>query len=204
MYVSKDIEKDQGDPYPGEPIFFRASDAAFGDDIDSRRSSQGYLFKLYGMTIDWKATLQRCVTKSTTEAELISMSSASTEMEWWGKVFRLVDLRIDQRPTLYCDNQQTVGAITKSDEKLHTKLKHVEIHGMWLRQEYAKRRIHVEWKPTAEMPADGLTKALPRLKHQEFVRQLGMEDLSAQFATGNSLNQSSEGVPDPKDLSYWY
>ena len=155
------------------------------------------------MTIDWKATLQRCVTKSTTEAELIALSSASTEIEWWGKVFQLVDFRIDQRPTLFCDNQQTVGAITKSDEKLHTKLKHVDIHSMWLRQEYAEGRIYVEWKPTAEMPADGLTKALPRLKHQDFVRQLGMEDLSTLLATKSHPNQVLEGVPDPTDLGCW-
>jgi hypothetical protein len=85
------------------------------------------------MTIDWKATLQRCVTKLTTEAELIALLSTSTEIEWWTRVFTLIDFRLLNSPTLFCDNQQTVLAITKSDEKLHTKLKHVDIHSLWLR-----------------------------------------------------------------------
>jgi hypothetical protein len=48
---------------------------------------------------------------------------------------------------------------------------------MWLRQEVEAGRINVEWKPTAKMPADGFTKLLPRQKHENFVRQLRMEDI---------------------------
>jgi hypothetical protein len=33
-------------------VFFRTSDAAFADEPDTHRSSQGYTFRLYGMTID--------------------------------------------------------------------------------------------------------------------------------------------------------
>jgi hypothetical protein len=33
-----------------EPIFFGASDAAYADEPDTRRSSEGYLFKLYGLS----------------------------------------------------------------------------------------------------------------------------------------------------------
>jgi hypothetical protein len=58
-----------------------ASDAAFADDLPTRRSSQGYLFMLYGMPIDWKATLQRSVTKSTTEAELLALPTAASELQ---------------------------------------------------------------------------------------------------------------------------
>jgi hypothetical protein len=47
-------------------IFFGESDAAFADDVEMRRSSQRYAFQLFGMTIDWKSTLQRTATKSTT------------------------------------------------------------------------------------------------------------------------------------------
>ena len=62
-------------------LLYGASDAAFADDAENRRSSHEYLFKLYGMPIDWKATRQRSVTKSTTEAELIALSAAGGEME---------------------------------------------------------------------------------------------------------------------------
>jgi hypothetical protein len=70
----------------GEPNFFGASDAAFGDEPETRRSSRGYLFKLYGMPIDWKGTVQRCNSKSTTEAELVALSLAGSEIEWWCQI----------------------------------------------------------------------------------------------------------------------
>lgn len=54
-------------------VFDSSSDAAFADH-SSRRSSQGYLFTLFGAAIDWQATLQRSITKSTTEAELLAAS----------------------------------------------------------------------------------------------------------------------------------
>jgi hypothetical protein len=46
-----------------------------------------------------------------------------------------------------------------------------------MRQEVQAKRIQINWIPTAEMPADGLTKALPRQKHENFVRQLGLVDI---------------------------
>jgi hypothetical protein len=68
-------------------LFYGALDAAFADDVETRQSSYGYLFKLYGMPVDWKATRQRSVTKSTTEAELIALSATGGEMEWWIRIF---------------------------------------------------------------------------------------------------------------------
>jgi ribosomal protein L30/L7E len=48
---------------------------------------------------------------------------------------------------------------------------------MWLRQEVEQKRIQVNWVPTDQMPADGLTKILSRPKHESFVKQLGLEDI---------------------------
>jgi hypothetical protein len=66
-----------------EPLFYSASDAAFADNLQTRRSSQEYLFMLYGMPIDWKATLQRSVTKSTTEAKLLALLTAASKLQAW-------------------------------------------------------------------------------------------------------------------------
>jgi hypothetical protein len=46
-----------------------------------------------------------------------------------------------------------------------------------VRQEVQQGQLQVEWFPTAEIPADGLTKSLVRQKHAEFVRQLGLENV---------------------------
>jgi hypothetical protein len=108
--------------------FYGESDAVFADNVESRRSSHGYLFKLYGMPIDWKATCQQSVTKSTTEAELIALSVTGGEMQWWTRVFRHVKFNPEIQPTIYCNNEQTVGRVKKEDKRLHTKLRHVDTH----------------------------------------------------------------------------
>jgi hypothetical protein len=41
-----------------EPDFFGATDASYADHKATRKSSQGYIFFLFGGPIDWKATLQ--------------------------------------------------------------------------------------------------------------------------------------------------
>jgi len=40
-----------------KPLFYTASDVSFADDKAIRKSSQGYIFYLFGGPIDWKATL---------------------------------------------------------------------------------------------------------------------------------------------------
>ncbi len=62
--------------------------------------------------------------------------------------------------------------------KLVMKLRHVDIHQHWLREQVKDGRIKIEWVKTTEIPANGLTKALPRQKHENFVRQLKMSDIA--------------------------
>ena len=77
-----------------------------------------------------------------------------------------------------CDNQQTLHLLIKDAPQLKTRLRHISIHDMWLCQEVQQGRLRVNWLPTDDMPADGLTKALPRQKHEAFVQQLGLVDIT--------------------------
>jgi hypothetical protein len=95
-----------------EPLFFGASDAAFADNLEMRRSSHGFMFMLYGMPIDWKATVQHSVTKPTTEAELMALSVVGAEMECWQRAFKSVKFKLEFTPQLLCDNTATFGIVT--------------------------------------------------------------------------------------------
>ncbi|KAJ5343424.1 uncharacterized protein N7506_003248 [Penicillium brevicompactum] len=140
-------------------------------------TSEGYLCTLFGGAVDWKAAKQRTVTTSTTEAELLALTEAGKTVQWWMRLFKEIGFDPEHPITIRCDNQQTVDLLRKEDPQLRTKLRHVDIHRHWLRQEVQEGRISVEWVPTAEMAADGLTKLLPRKKHQKFVEMLGLVDL---------------------------
>ena len=162
-------------------MFLVWSDAAFADDKITRFSSYGFCLQLFGGTIHYKATKQRTVTTSSTEAELLALSNTAREYMWWRRLFRAINLRLDddiEQPTIYCDNQQTIRLLNMEAPRLVTKLKHVDIHQCWLRQEVQKGTIQTEWIPTADMVADGFTKDLPAQKHANFVKQLNLIDIS--------------------------
>ena len=63
-----------------EPDFFRATDTSYTNYQATRKSSQGYIFFLFSRPINWKATLQYCVTKLTIEAKLIVASLVGIEL----------------------------------------------------------------------------------------------------------------------------
>lgn len=154
-----------------------ASDASYGDNPD-RKSSAGYICQVYRGPVDWKASKQPRATTSTTEAELLSLSETARSLQWWKRFISRIQFNPDHTISIRCDNRQTVELLTSEQAKINTKLRHVDIHGHWLRQEVREGRINVIWVPTGQMVADGLTKLLPRQRHEHFVKMLKMADIS--------------------------
>ncbi|KAI0995309.1 hypothetical protein K3495_g12873 [Podosphaera aphanis] len=171
------------------------SDASFADEVPSRHSSHGYAFTLYGGLITWKAQKQRTVITSTTESELLALSRAGREVVWWKRFFKNIGFILDEDITLRCDNRQALRVITSELSKLDTKLRHVDIHQMWLRQEVQNGNIKVEWIGTDNMIADGFTKALNHSKHARFVEMVGLRDISVRLG-----HQDSKSIFWKKDL----
>ena len=153
-----------------------ASDASFADDEETRRSSQGYIISLYGGPIAWKSGLQDTVTTSTTEAELLAVERTTKESYSLERFFKDISLDLGMLK-IYCDNQQTIRLVARENERIITRLRHVDIQNMWLKQEFKKGRFELSYLPTAEMPADGLTKALSRQQFQHFRSMLNLQDV---------------------------
>ena len=128
--------------------------------------------------MDWKASKQATVTTSSTEAELLALSETARQTHWWTRFFNNIHFDTDQPKVIHCDNQQTLSLVQNETPRLSTRLRHVDIHSCWLRQEVQEKRITTAWIPTARMPADGLTKALSNQKHQNFIQLLNMVDIS--------------------------
>ena len=76
-----------------------------------------------------------------------------------------------------------IRLLTKDSPTLNTKLRHIDIHQHWLRQEVQEKRIMVNWVKTTEIPADGFTKALPRQRHEAFLSQLGLVNIGDRLET---------------------
>ena len=160
-------------------VFLASSDASFANDPDTRLSSQGYAFLLFNGAIDWKSSKQKTVTTSSTEAELLAISTAAKETIWWTRFFDSINFDPGHETYIQCDNMQTIRAFSSDTPKFTTKLRHVDIHRHWLRQEVQQNRVKIEWTPTTAILADGLTKSLPPQRHKEFVRLMGLRPRAA-------------------------
>jgi hypothetical protein len=112
-----------------------------------------------------------------TEAELLALSQTAKEGIFLSRLFKVLSLSLNEPLTIDCDNTQTLHLIKEESVKLVTKLRHVDIHSHWLRQEYGQGRIQLRWKPMSEMIADGLTKALPGQKFENFIGIIGLVDI---------------------------
>ena len=55
------------------------SDSDWAGDIDTRRSTSGYVFKIGDSIVNWCSKRQPTVAKSSTEAEYVALSAASQE-----------------------------------------------------------------------------------------------------------------------------
>ncbi len=158
-------------------IFLSASDAAFADDELTRKNSNDYLFKLYDDSIDWRAITQVTITTFSIETKLLTLSRIAKKTISWRRFFESIQFGSMKKLHIRCDNRQILRVLKKEMLKLDTKLKHVDIHKHWLRQEIQTNRISVSWCSTAEMSTNDFIKMLSRQKHEKFLKQLHLIDI---------------------------
>lgn len=183
--------RDYGLQFGGEDDLRVASDASFADNTQDRKSSQGFAVKLFGGLIAWRANKQDTVTTSTTEAELLALAQAAKEGIFLKRLLDALTVSLDSdRIRIEVDNTQTKKLITDEINQLNTKLKHVDIHNHWLRQEYERRTIDVRHTRSAEIMADGFTKALQQREFKQFRKQLGVVNI------GERLDHLPDDVDD--------
>ena len=190
--------------FGGGDDFEVASDASFADNTLDRKSSQAFAMKLFGGLIGWRANKQETVTTSTTEAELLALAQAAKESMYISRLLDELSVRLDDnRIRIQCDNTQTIRLVTAEVAVLQTRLRHVDIHNHWLRQEVLNDTIDVVYTPSAKMMADGLTKALQNNAFRDFVEQIGLIDVGEQLGQRGLQEMSEEdfraGIQDSFD-----
>ena len=84
--------------------FICSSDASFGDNTIDRKSSQGYIMKLFGGSVAWQANKQNTVTTSSTEAKLLAISQTAKESIYLSRLMKALHLTVPEPLTIECDN----------------------------------------------------------------------------------------------------
>ena len=154
-----------------EPEACAFADANHATGIDDKRSVTGYVLQVYGGPVSWASRTQRLTSTSSTESEYRALSEASKEVLWLSKILALFGI-VPKPFKIFGDSQGAIKSLKNFSLTKHTK--HMEVHHDFLRERYALGELDYVHIPGACNPADTFTKALGRIKFEQFRSSLGM------------------------------
>ncbi|KAK3233923.1 hypothetical protein CYMTET_55803 [Cymbomonas tetramitiformis] len=149
-------------------------DADYAGCKTTRRSTSGIAVYLCGSLLIFSSIMQRCVSLSTTEAEIIAMSEGAREIKYIINVLNdLVD--ICNPVPMYCDNQEAIHLA--SDYVNNNRSKHIEVRNMYIRELVKSKTVEASYVSSADNTADIFTKPLPLPAFLTHTERLGIMKL---------------------------
>ena len=168
------------------------SDSDYAADKLNRKSILGYVYMFGGGPISWMSRKQKSVATSTTEAEYMALSTCAKEGLWIAQLLK--DMGYDKylgnklnqvtitedikhkahSPVQLLGDNQAANLLVK-DAHIHERSKHIDVAYHHIRDLHKRNLIQLDYIPSADMVADGLTKPLPGDKFKRFITQLGLQ-----------------------------
>ncbi|KAH9794818.1 Integrase catalytic domain-containing protein [Citrus sinensis] len=115
----------------GEENLVAFSDSDYAEDLEDRKSTSGYVFKLSYGAVAWSSKKQPVVTLSTTKAEFIAAASCACQSIWMQRVLGKLGLN-QSKCTIFCDNSSAIKL--SKNPVMHGKSKHIDIRFHFLRE----------------------------------------------------------------------
>lgn len=144
-----------------EPILVGNTYADIVGDVDSRKSTLGFLITFVGGAVAWQSRLRKCALLSTIEAKFIATTKACKEL--LGMKNFLHELGFNQTLyVLYCDNQSAIHHGKNST--FHARSKHIDVKYHWVCDMLNSMLLELEKIHRNDNGVDMLTKSLPREK----------------------------------------
>lgn len=146
-------------------------DADNGGDVDSRKSTTGYVYTLGGTAISWVSKLQKVVALSSCEAEYVAVTEAAKEMMWLQPFLRELGQNYDGS-VLHCDSQSAIHLA--KNPVYHGRTKHIQVRYHFIRSALEDGVLALEKIPGSQNPADMLTKAVTSEKLKLCATSVGL------------------------------
>ena len=147
-------------------------DANMAKDIDTRKSTSGFVVLFTGGVVSWQSKLQKCIALSMTEAEYVATTELCKEMLWMKKFLLELGIKQDEY-VVYCDSQSAIHLSKNSS--FHSKAKHIDVRYHWIRNVLEEKQLQLQKVRTDDNEADMLTKPLSKEKQEGGRRMVGME-----------------------------
>lgn len=170
---------DYGIHYSGYPAVLEGySDSNWISDVDELYATSGYVFTLGGAAVSWRSCKQTILTRSTMEAELTALDTATVEAEWLREL--LLDLPIVEKPVpailMNCDNQTVIVKVNSSKDNLKSS-RHIKRRLKSVRKLRNSGVISLDYIQTAKNLADPFTKGLSRNVIDAASKEMGMRPI---------------------------
>ncbi|CAL8091495.1 unnamed protein product [Prunus armeniaca] len=132
--------------------------ADWARDVNTRRSTTGFVVFLGTNPISWQSKKQTSMARSSTEAKYQSLAHTSADIAWIRQVLQDLKVRLPQQPVLHCDNLSTIAL--SSNPVYHSRIKHLDIDFHFVKERVQRGDLIVQYIPTEEQVADVFTKGL--------------------------------------------
>ncbi|XP_026394546.1 uncharacterized protein LOC113289229 [Papaver somniferum] len=143
----------------------------------TRRSLTGWFVLLGYSPISWKTKKKHTVSRSSVEAEYISMAAATCELKWLKKLLGDLGVHHPHGMHLLCDSQSAL--YIAQNPVFHERTKHIEVDCHLVRDAIMQKIITPSYTPTTVQLVDIFTKSLGKAQFQYLISKMGMCDLHA-------------------------
>jgi len=153
----------------GSDLYLKGySDSDWAGDINSRKSTSGYIFSLspdlaINNPISWNSLLQKSVALSSCEAEYMAIKEAVKEAIYLSNIFNYLNdnLKLGYTkciPKIMVDSEPAIKL--SENPEFHKRSKHIDIAYHFIRESVQENKIKILHIPGTKNLADLLTKSL--------------------------------------------
>lgn len=156
----------------GQRLALGYADADWGGCLDTRRSTTGHLFRIFGGPVAWKSRRQQTTALSTAEAEQKASADAARQALWLRLL--LEDLHETTNGPFPILNDNNAYIQLSKNSVHHDQSKHIDMRRHFLRDRTADNSNVFSHVPSPDNLADLLTKPLSSEKFNNLRRRLGV------------------------------
>jgi len=150
------------------------SDATWASDPTDRQSLSAFCVFLGPSLIAWKTKKQTAVSRSSAEAELRAMATATTEVTWLR--WLLEDLGVTVTAPTPLSSDSTGALSIARDPVKHELTKHIGVDAFYMRSQVNDQVVSLHHVPSEVQLADFFTKAQTRAQHRFLLSKLSVVD----------------------------